>query len=179
MPKVYEFKITLRDTEPAVWRQIRIHAEATFGDLHEAIQDAFGWEYAHIAQFRAWSTTRRPGKPIADDDSDTPLRTLFKTARRKKCEYIYDFGDEWRHAVELVGMPEVKTSFERRLMDGALACPLEDCGGTHRYALMAEFVRTDGANVEDEEDAEDLSEWVEGWHPDRLNLTALKRRFAR
>ena len=191
MPKVFEFKVTLRDTDPPVWRQFRLHADATFGDLHAAIQDAFGWEFSHAWMFRQWSTGRRPGDPIAQplnewEPADTPdaedisLSTFFPTARPKKCEYLYDFGDDWRHEVQLLGMPEVGEGFERRLVDGALACPPEDCGGTYRYAVLADFVRSGGASC-DAETAEDLREWLGDmdWDPDRFDLTAAKRRFAR
>jgi hypothetical protein len=36
----YQFKITLRDTTPQVWRLIQVPSSYSFGDLNVAIQDA-------------------------------------------------------------------------------------------------------------------------------------------
>lgn len=39
---VLQFKITLQDIEPAIWRRIQISDLCSFWDLHVAIQDAMG-----------------------------------------------------------------------------------------------------------------------------------------
>ncbi len=39
---VYQFKITLQDTKPPIWRRIQVPETYTFYDLHVAIQDAMG-----------------------------------------------------------------------------------------------------------------------------------------
>ena len=49
--QVYQFKITLRDVEPAIWRQIQVPEYYTFWDLHVAIQDAMGWTDSHLHLF--------------------------------------------------------------------------------------------------------------------------------
>ncbi|HPP37607.1 MAG TPA: plasmid pRiA4b ORF-3 family protein, partial [Thermosynergistes sp.] len=44
---VYQFKITLRDIKPPIWRRIQVPETYTFWDLHVAIQDAMGWTDSH------------------------------------------------------------------------------------------------------------------------------------
>ena len=40
---IYQFVVTLKHTEPAIYRRIEVPKTYTFWDLHVAIQDAFGW----------------------------------------------------------------------------------------------------------------------------------------
>jgi hypothetical protein len=47
--QVHQFKITLQDISPLIWRRIRVPASYTFWDLHVAIQDAMGWTDSHSA----------------------------------------------------------------------------------------------------------------------------------
>lgn len=47
-----QFKITLAEVRPTVWRRIEVPANYTFWDLHVAIQDAMGWLDYHLHMFR-------------------------------------------------------------------------------------------------------------------------------
>ncbi len=49
--QVFQFKITLKDTKPPVWRRIQVPETYTFWDLHVAIQDAMGWSDYHLHRF--------------------------------------------------------------------------------------------------------------------------------
>lgn len=48
---VYQFKITLKDIEPPIWRRIQVPETYSFWDLHVAIQDAMGWKDSHFHEF--------------------------------------------------------------------------------------------------------------------------------
>jgi hypothetical protein len=48
---VYQFKITLTEVEPPIWRRIQVK-DGTLDKLHEHIQLAMGWENSHLHQFR-------------------------------------------------------------------------------------------------------------------------------
>jgi hypothetical protein len=50
--KAYQFKITLLDIQPQIWRIIEVPETYTFWDLHVAIQDAMGWEDYHLHDFK-------------------------------------------------------------------------------------------------------------------------------
>jgi hypothetical protein len=50
--KIYQFKITLKETHPPVWRRVQVPSTYTFWDLHVAIQGAMGWSDCHPHKFR-------------------------------------------------------------------------------------------------------------------------------
>ena len=49
--EVYQFKITLLDTRPPIWRHIQV-GDGTLDRLHEQIQTAMGWTNSHMYHFR-------------------------------------------------------------------------------------------------------------------------------
>ena len=49
--QVYQFKITLDEIKPPIWRRIQVPETYTFWDLHVAIQDAMGWLDYHLHEF--------------------------------------------------------------------------------------------------------------------------------
>ena len=51
---IYQFRITLEDIEPLIWRQIQVPSNYSFWDLHVAIQDSMGWLDYHLHEFKIW-----------------------------------------------------------------------------------------------------------------------------
>lgn len=49
--KIYQFKITLQDIEPPIWRRIQVPISYTFWDLHVVIQNSMKWFDCHLHQF--------------------------------------------------------------------------------------------------------------------------------
>ena len=48
--------------------------------------------------------------------------------------YVYDFGDDWEHALVYEGEQPIEPSVTYpRCVAGARRCPPEDCGGVHGY----------------------------------------------
>lgn len=43
-PTVHQFKITLMDSRPKIWRRLQVPSDYNFQQFHEAIQDAMGWK---------------------------------------------------------------------------------------------------------------------------------------
>ena len=77
-----------------------------------------------------------------------------KDGKRFQFLYEYDFGDGWEHDVAVLGYEG--TTRAPRCLDGAGACPPEDCGGVSGYEGLLEAVADPAAA-----DAE-LLEWVGG-----------------
>ena len=48
--RVYQFKITLKEIRPPIWRRIQTK-DCTLDKLHEHIQTAMGWTNSHLHQF--------------------------------------------------------------------------------------------------------------------------------
>jgi hypothetical protein len=53
----------------------------------------------------------------------------------------YDFGDSWCHTVSVEARNEPNPDARYpQVLDGARACPPEDCGGTYGYAELLEVL---------------------------------------
>ena len=50
-PLEIEFKITLKDIKPPIWRRIQVR-DCTLDKLHERIQTAMGWTNSHLHHFQ-------------------------------------------------------------------------------------------------------------------------------
>lgn len=174
MPQYFEFDVTLRGADPPVWRRFQIRSDATFRDLHDAVQDACGWMDYHLFRFETLDGTALAGIPDdewgePDPDADrVRLGSYFPGADR--CTYLYDFGDGWEHHVELAQTLELSESFHRRLVDGARAFPPEDCGGLPGYEDCVEVAR--GGS-----DPEGLREWMGEWDPEQFDLESARLDF--
>lgn len=112
-----------------------------------AIQDAMGWLDCHLHAFclRNPDTDEIEEIGIPDDDSpfeddhpclpgwEVPIAAYFRNPGNRSDD-TYDFGDGWEHDFLLEGIvarqPRKKYP---RCLDGARACPPEDCGGIWGY----------------------------------------------
>lgn len=167
---VFQFKVSLLEVRPTVWRRIEVPSTYSFWDLHVAIQDAMGWLDYHLHEFQipepGESKPARIGIPDDDffDEDDpvlagwnVPISAYF-SAENPLAEYMYDFGDGWQHAVKLEdvipGLPGLRYPICRA---GARRCPPEDVGGPHGYH---EFLRAIRNPRHEEHDS--CLEWVGG-----------------
>jgi hypothetical protein len=187
MPRYYDLTVTLEEAHPPVWRRLLLAADATFAELHQAIQDACGWQDSHLFEFSTFE-----GKPLAglpDDEwgdwrepvpdaAATPIAPFFDAETR--CRYVYDFGDDWWHTVQREGVVESDERFHRRLLDGARAFPPEDCGGIPGYEACVAVARGDDLDeVREWTDVDGLAEWMGDWHPEHFDLDVVRQAFDR
>ena len=157
---VYQLKVTLHDTKPPVWRRVLVDGAGTLDQVHEVIQAAFGWWNYHLHEFEVEDT--RYGVPDPDDDWGPPttdestVRLDSIAGEGSKLEYVYDFGDDWRHkiVVEKV-LPADPTVTLPTCTDGRRACPPEDCGGPWGYRELLAIL-ADPSHPEHEE----RREWI-------------------
>jgi hypothetical protein len=118
--QAFVFKVTLKYSQPAIWRRVIIPANATFYELHCVIQSSMGWTDCHLHNFRVslQSSGKNSSRPRAelthvitlpsndleayeDDPKDIDeryevLSNWFGT-KVQQCIYTYDFGDNWEH----------------------------------------------------------------------------------
>lgn len=185
---VYQLKITLCDTQPKIWRRILIPTSATFWELHSAIQDVFHWNHSHLHQFlyndKIFKKSLTFGIPTDEDDMyDMEVLPGWKHKISKylnleepHLKYIYDFGDDWLHLIELENiLPAEKGVTYPICIGGKRNSPPDDCGGTHGYAELLEVL----LDPTDEEYA-DTRSWVESMKEgpfDPEHFDAAKVRF--
>ena len=149
----YRFRIELEDIQPPIWRRILIAAAASFADLHSAVQGAMGWEDDHLYRFevRDPATGRMMflGRPLEDDGwEDNVLPGWqhgivdFITPDRPDCQYVYDYGDNWRHRVSVEEAVALEPDRSYPVcLDGARACPPEEIGGPSGYADLLRILQ--------------------------------------
>jgi hypothetical protein len=151
--QVYQFKVILQGIEPPIWRRIQVPASYSFWDLHVALQDSMGWDDYHLHMFRIREP--RTGEVveigIPDDEPfeeaaclpgwEVPIAAYFREPRARG-EYEYDFGDGWEHEVILEDIV-ARAPRQRypKCLDGARACPPEDCGGIGGYEDLLRITR--------------------------------------
>ncbi len=150
---VYSLRISLDGSKPPVWRQVLVPA-ITLKRLHHIIQVVMGWDDAHLHGFEV-RKIRVPlvedGAPI--DEGLISIAQLF-AAKIKKFQYTYDFGDEWRHTIEikevLEGEPDVSYP---QCINGKGSCPIEDVGGMWHWMKLLETLQNPDRERQEEMDS--------------------------
>ena len=182
--RLYQFKITLLDTRPPVWRRVQVK-DCTLDKLHEHVQTAMGWTNSHLHHFRVGEQLY--GDPLLmrenfaemeyEDSTATRLSDLLpRSGRRFRFEYEYDFGDSWRHEVLFEGFPRPERGKRYPVcLEGARACPPEDVGGAWGYQEFLEAIADPG-----NEEREGLLEWAGGsFDPEAFDPVAATRAMRR
>ena len=155
----------LEEVSPPIWRRIQVPGDATLGWLHAAIQLAMGWTNSHLHQFiccdRIFSD---PVFEMNEFEDDPPVLDEHKVRLRDVVPhprslftYQYDFGDSWEHIVkvEMICDRKPPRGNTAKCLDGARACPPEDCGGAAGYGDLLETL----ADPEHEK-YEDIRAWL-------------------
>ena len=177
---IYRLKITLADSEPAIWRRIEV-PDCTLGELHDVIQCAMGWQNSHMHQFIV--NGKYFGEAMTDDldleveDEDgMRLSQVFTGKKKPRIVYEYDFGDSWQHDIVLEKMVESKPKVKYpRCVEGARACPPEDCGGIGGHAEFLEAI-SDPKHP----DHRDMKEWIGGkFDPEKFSVDAVNKELRR
>ncbi len=166
-----ELTVTLRDTEPPVWRRLAVPPSLTLRELHAVLQTAMGWEDAHLHLFEVDGIRYGDVEDFPGDLGDEGTTTVADVAARvDRFRYEYDFGDGWEHDLRVGRRPVPADPDRPRCQDGARACPPEDCGGVPGYERLLD-VLADPSSARGE-DAE-LLEWLGGDHdPDAFDPAA-------
>lgn len=150
-------RVTIDHTRPQIWRRVRVRSDVLLSELHSVLQCALGWEDRHMHAFsiRAAGATRRfeMAETLADEPDDEAVSEErvrideVLTARGSVLAYDYDFGDGWTHTVVLEEIDSDIDDLRSVCLDGARACPPEDCGGPSHYAQDLE-IASDPADPE-------------------------------
>ncbi|MBI5232762.1 MAG: plasmid pRiA4b ORF-3 family protein [Deltaproteobacteria bacterium] len=166
---VYQFKVSLKNISPPIWRRIQVPGTYTFWDLHVAIQDVMGWEDYHLHLFKIVNpaTAEKERIGIPDEEFDIDYKTLPGWKRRiaryfsidnPEAEYVYDFGDNWKHEIEMEDILQRKKDVKYPVcIAGKRACPPEDCGSIWGYQDFLEIIMNPS-----HERHEEMLRWVGG-----------------
>ncbi len=148
---IYQLKIVLLGSKPPIWRLIQVPADARLDWLHAVLQVAIGWTNSHLHQFRVgedcYSDTRHHWAEY-EGDPDVLEECKFTLGKIAPSEqdtfgYEYDFGDSWEHAISVdkILAPDSAATSTALCVDGARACPPEDCGGVWGYDDLRKILK--------------------------------------
>ena len=165
---LYQLKITLRHSTPAIWRRVVVSADMTLDCLHDVIQIVMGWTNSHLHQFITGRGSAviyygLPDPQFADMGNEMLNERRYSVAdlapaAKRKFVYEYDFGDSWMHEIVVEKILPADANFKHPVcLAGANACPPEDCGGIGGYYDLLEIL-ADPKHPEHE----DMKDWIGG-----------------
>ena len=176
--EVHQLKITLRDLKPPVWRRVQVK-DCSLSRLSDVIQTCMGWEGYHLHAFEIggeqYSEPDPDGMMESEDERKFKLGQFIRLGF-KKFSYTYDFGDNWRHTIQVEKtLPAEAGVSYPRCIAGKGACPPEDCGGPWGYQELLEAVQ----NPKHKRHGE-LLEWVGGeFDPGAFDAEVATKRMQR
>lgn len=140
---IYELRVTLDYSSPPIWRKLLVPDNFTLLQLHKIIQLAMGWGNSHLHGFHDKKTRGNCKETNA-------LQAVFQGQLKKKIVYVYDFGDNWSHTIELQKIhPYDEKKTYPQCIGGKKACPPDDIGNLPGYyrALERHMKRKERATL--------------------------------
>jgi hypothetical protein len=181
--RAYVLRIELAYSEPVIWRKLRVPGSFTLGDLHVALQIAFGWQDSHLHSFTIGSMNY--GMSVLDrfdplneldmaDENDFYLDDLG-LRKKQTFTYLYDFGDSWEHKIQVTEIISLDENPDMPIcLEGERAGPLEDSGGIGGYEEMLEVLK----NPKHEE-YQEILDWAGDYDSEDFSLEYTNRQFKR
>ena len=177
---IYQLNVALELSRPLIWRRLQVPSAMALPKLHRILQMVMGWEDCHVHEFRI------DGKAYAEPDpEDHPLGREVADERRVRLgtvlsavgssfEYIYDFGDNWRHTILLEALLPVTPRSKRYpvCLGGARSAPPEDVGGIGGYERYLEALSDPKHG-----DHRSMLAWRGRFDPEYFPITSVNRRL--
>jgi hypothetical protein len=152
--RAIDLRLELANVTPQVWRDIRVPADLHLDDLHHAIQAVMGWDDFHPHVFEVGDNDYGPRPERVDDEDDDALGPESNWAGEDRdvtvaealaaggdaFTYIYDFADDWRVRIALLGESEVADAIVTCL-DGATAGPQQESRDLDPFSVEAANAR--------------------------------------
>lgn len=156
--KVYQFTITLKYSNPPIWRSILVPEHYTLTELNNAIQAVMEWGVGdgHLWQFGDYGREINKKRKITD---------IFNVIN-KQILYIYDFGDDWQHIVKLEAVkPADPNVTYPKCIAGRQAAPPCCSGGIYGFYAMLKIIKNPS-----HPEYEETWEWLRESSADRCFL---------
>jgi hypothetical protein len=180
MNDILSLKITLNDTIPVIWRRVLVANTVKFFDLHHIIQISMGWKNSHLFEFRVGDykigyIDRNEAFEDIADAGEVALDVLL-TKEGLTFTYLYDFGDSWRHTLEIEKIIADKPGNNYpECTGGQLACPPEDSGGIPGFYENLKILK-DRKHPE----YADVKRWVgRGYDPEKFDIKRVNTELPR
>jgi len=174
--RLYQFKVTLRDVSPKIWRRVQVWENYTLEQLHRVLQAAMGWENYHLYEFRVGRAAYRDPDPENEPEILNAKRAQICNVLSgvgAKLEYDYDFGDDWQHdlLLEAILLSSPQTLYPR-CIGGERSCPPEDVGGIGGYEEYLEAMADPTHELREE-----MMNWRGPFDPEAFSIEKINRKL--
>jgi hypothetical protein len=148
----------------------------------------FCWPSYHLYNYSFFAkekTGEEPDAQLVMNEEDLEYRTNDKIMdgvklleyipEYKHILYVYDYGDDWRHYIEVTGVLDECTGALPAFLGGEGDAPPKDVGGIPGFANFLEAM-----DDPENEDHEGMKEWAleQKWVPFDPELTARRLEYA-
>ena len=140
--EIYQLKISIKGAKPPVWRRVLVESSTSFYALHNIIQTLFGWMECHLHEFNASGGKYADKESIEESFSwgeSAKDESLFSidhelVTEKDKMEYVYDFGDDWKHIIVLEKILPFEDDRQYPVCVGGRGDSFgEDSGGVYQF----------------------------------------------
>lgn len=177
----YQLKITLDGIEPKIWRCVVVNGNTTLGRLHMIIQEVMGWTNSFLHEFKSKTVTFREHlyfDGLPDDARLSTTQFTLECLNLKKgatFTYLYDFGDNWLHTLEVENIQEISSNITApRCLGGERNSPPENCGSITGYYEICKTVK-----LGSKKDTQKVTEWFgQPYDPEAFDLEAAQKSLA-
>jgi len=112
---IYRLRIC-PERAPDVWRVFEFSARHTLLDVHDAIQDAFELDNDHFFAFYRSGKHWDRASQISYEDADRVRLFQLGFVPGMRLSYVFDFGDELWHELEVLALSEAAVGPEEPLL---------------------------------------------------------------
>lgn len=137
-------------------RKLIVPADITFIQLHKILQAAFTWHDSHLFEFAVYTneTDEEPVVTLVPDEEgvieqeearfiwNVPISEYLP--QNRYLLYRYDFGDNWKHIIEVTGVMEAYEGDAPICISGNGNVPPEDVGGDYAYEEFLKIMADPG-----------------------------------
>jgi len=175
--KALVLKIRLDLEKYDIWRRVVVPLNIDFYELHKTIETAFDWGYHHLHEFVIYDKNKSFVRISSEDEDfevfpneeevylERKIKINEYLPKYKNIKYIYDFGDNWVHNIEI---EKVLFDFDNNhpvCLEGKGERPPEDVGGEGGYGGFMEIMSNPN-HVE----YEHMKEWYESQYYKGFNI---------
>lgn len=139
---IYQFRLTIAEISPLIWRRIWMQGEQTLADLHYTIQIIMDWTDCYLSHFELRGKSYcvyKPGGFMMEEADEILLQDLH--LRPNECfQYDYNMYVPWQVQIRYEKIvPHQSDLIYPYCVAGKQPGPLETCSSTDAYQAKRDY----------------------------------------